>query len=108
MSRVSRAWTTSRWRRLPAAIRRACSASIFDPPARSMCRCRRLVARLLEGVRVLESRQRKAALGKLRHDRERREIELQKMCTNHLAGDADVGQTRIGAERKRRRGAACE
>src|ERR1700761_458021 len=63
----------------------------------------RLVAGLLEWMGCGESRQREAALCQLRYDRKSRQIELQEMRADHLAGDADIGKAGLGTQRKRRR-----
>src|SRR5882762_1677695 len=59
-----------------------------------------LIARLLKGMRCCEGRQRKASIGETRYDRKRSQIELEKMCADHLAGDADVRKARLGAQRE--------
>src|SRR5215470_17959349 len=54
-------------------------------------------------MRSSERRKRKAALYKLPHGWKCCQIELDILCTDHMACDADVRKARIRAERERRR-----
>ena len=55
-----------------------------------------------------KGREREAAFGEPRHDRKGSQIEFEKMRTNDLAGDADIGKARLGAQRKGRRRPPCK
>src|SRR5580704_14439802 len=87
---------------------RVCSASISEAAARLPPGACGLVPRLLERVRGCKRRQRKAPLGQSCNDWIAGQIELEEMRTHDLAGDADIGKPRLGAQSKRGRCPARE
>ena len=87
--------------RVGSGAKRACELSVRR--SETLMRRGRLVAGLLERMRGRKRRQRKAAIGQRRHQRIGAQLELEKMRADHLAGDADIGEPGLRAERERRR-----
>src|ERR1700732_400554 len=71
-----------------------------------MMRACGLVSRLLERMRRGKCGKRKTTVGETRDQREILQLKFKKMRADHLAGDADVRQTRLGTQGKGRGRAA--
>src|ERR1700751_5349406 len=73
-----------------------------------MGRLRGLVSRLLERMGGCEGRQRKTPLNEVCYVRIWRDIQLDVLRADRVAGDANICKPRLRAERKRRRRALSE